>query len=51
MLPGRAHDDGDALARLQVRWDEVDQSFHLLRQVADELAGLPGDGRPATVPV
>jgi formate hydrogenlyase subunit 5 len=29
---------GDALDRLWVRWDEVGQSFHLLRQVADELA-------------
>ena len=32
---------GDALARLLVRWDEVRQSFHLLRQVADELAEAP----------
>ncbi|HTS95848.1 MAG TPA: NADH-quinone oxidoreductase subunit C [Streptosporangiaceae bacterium] len=32
---------GDALARLEVRWDEVAQSFHLLRQVADELAEAP----------
>jgi formate hydrogenlyase subunit 5 len=29
---------GDALDRLRVRWDEVGQSFHLLRQVSDELA-------------
>jgi formate hydrogenlyase subunit 5 len=29
--------DGDALARLRVRWEEVRQSFHLLRQAADEL--------------
>ena len=35
---------GDALARLRVRWDEVGQSFHLLRQVADEL-GDAGTGR------
>ena len=28
---------GDALARLRVRWEEVRQSFHLLRQAADEL--------------
>jgi formate hydrogenlyase subunit 5 len=34
---------GDALDRLRVRWDEVSQSFHLLRQVADELAEA-GDG-------
>jgi Ni,Fe-hydrogenase III large subunit len=32
---------GDALARLRVRWDEVAQSFHLLRQVADELGEAP----------
>ncbi len=34
---------GDALDRLRIRWDEVGQSFHLLRQVADELAEA-GDG-------
>jgi len=32
---------GDALDRLWVRWDEVAQSLHLLRQVADELADAP----------
>ncbi len=32
------HDGGDALARLRLRWEEVGQSFHLLRQAADELA-------------
>ena len=50
MRPARFHDTGDALARLMIRWDEAEQSFHLLRQVADELAGLPGDGWPAAVP-
>ena len=39
---------GDALARLRVRWDEVRQSFHLLRQAADELADA-GEG-PLAVP-
>jgi len=34
---------GDALARLRVRWEEVRQSFHLLRQAADELGDV-GDG-------
>ena len=34
---------GDALARLRVRWEEVRQSFHLLRQAADKL-GDAGDG-------
>jgi Ni,Fe-hydrogenase III large subunit len=38
---GRARSGGDALARLRVRWDEVAQSFHLLRQAADELDELP----------
>jgi Ni,Fe-hydrogenase III large subunit len=42
------HRDGDALARLRLRWDEVRQSFHLLRQAADELADA-GDG-PLRVP-
>jgi formate hydrogenlyase subunit 5 len=35
--------DGDALARLEVRADEIAASFHLLRQTADELAEV-GDG-------
>lgn len=33
--PGPAHIDGDAMARLRVRWDEVVESFDLLRQVLD----------------
>jgi formate hydrogenlyase subunit 5 len=51
----REHSDGDALARLAVRWDEVGQSFDLLKQAARELAQAsegplalpcePGDGR------
>jgi Ni,Fe-hydrogenase III large subunit len=36
--PAKPHTVGDALARLRVRWEEVDQSFRLLRQVADDLA-------------
>jgi formate hydrogenlyase subunit 5 len=36
--PAKPHTAGDALARLRVRWEEVDQSFRLLRQVADDLA-------------
>jgi formate hydrogenlyase subunit 5 len=44
--PGH-HTDGDALARLRVRWDEVRQSFHLIRQAADELG--EGAGRPLQV--
>jgi Ni,Fe-hydrogenase III large subunit len=36
--PARAHRAGDALARLRVRWEEVDQSFGLLRSATAELA-------------
>jgi len=49
--------DGDALARLEVRADEVATAFHLIRQAADELAEAgagplrtdcePADGRAA----
>jgi Ni,Fe-hydrogenase III large subunit len=35
--PGRAHSAGDAMARLRVRWEEVDSSFGLLRRAADDL--------------
>ena len=44
----RPHSGGDALTRLRVRWDEVRQSFHLLRQAADELA--EADESPLRVP-
>ncbi len=44
------HPGGDALARLQVRWDEVAQSFHLLRQVADELSEAAGPLRASCEP-
>jgi Ni,Fe-hydrogenase III large subunit len=44
VLPlGPAHAAGDAMARLRVRWDEVDQSFRLLRQVADDMAERSSD--------
>ena len=39
----REHGSGDALERLRLRFDEVHQSFHLLRQAADEL-GDASDG-------
>jgi len=39
----RAHQAGDALVRLRVRWEEVDQSFGLLRSAADNLAERTGD--------
>jgi formate hydrogenlyase subunit 5 len=34
----REHAAGDALARLRVRWEEVDQAFGLIRQAAEELS-------------
>jgi Ni,Fe-hydrogenase III large subunit len=37
------HSGGDALARLRLRWDELRQSFHLLRQAADELRETSSD--------
>jgi formate hydrogenlyase subunit 5 len=43
MPPVRPRAAGDALARLRVRWDEVDQSFGLLRQVAEDLAERSSD--------
>jgi formate hydrogenlyase subunit 5 len=36
--PAAAHHAGDALARLRVRWEEVDQAFGLIRQAADDLS-------------
>jgi formate hydrogenlyase subunit 5 len=39
--PARAHSAGDALARLRVRWEEVDQSFRLLQLAADDLPERP----------
>jgi Ni,Fe-hydrogenase III large subunit len=36
--PGRAHSAGDAMARLRVRWEEVDSSFGLLRRAVDDLS-------------
>ena len=43
ILPGEPHVAGDALARLRVRAAEVGQSFHLIRQAADELAETGGE--------
>jgi formate hydrogenlyase subunit 5 len=40
--PVPAHSAGDALARLQVRWAEVAQSFRLIRQAVDEISEHPG---------
>jgi formate hydrogenlyase subunit 5 len=41
--PAPAHLAGDALARLRVRWEEVDQSFRLLQQLADDMPERGGD--------
>jgi Ni,Fe-hydrogenase III large subunit len=42
-LPDRLpHDEGDAMDRLQVRWDEVSGAMGLLRRAGEELAG-PGE--------
>jgi formate hydrogenlyase subunit 5 len=41
--PARAHAAGDALARLRVRWEEVDSSFGLLRSATADLSERTGD--------
>jgi formate hydrogenlyase subunit 5 len=41
--PGRTHAAGDALVRLRVRWEEVEQSFGLLRRAAALLAERTSD--------
>ena len=43
-----AHAAGDALARLRVRWEEVEQAFGLIQQAAEDLAERAGD--PAQLP-
>jgi len=46
----RSRPEGDALARLEVRVDEIADSFHLLRQTADELAEAGGPLRSECAP-
>jgi len=41
-MAASSREAGDALARLEVRIDEIASSFHLLRQAADELAEAGG---------
>jgi formate hydrogenlyase subunit 5 len=41
--PAPVHTTGDALARLRVRWDEVDQAFALIRRAAEDLADRTTD--------
>ena len=43
VAPARPRTAGDALARLRVRWEEVDQSFALLRSAAAGLSERTGD--------
>jgi Ni,Fe-hydrogenase III large subunit len=40
--PARQHSTGDAMARLQVRVDEIAESFRLVRQAAAQLPERPG---------
>jgi formate hydrogenlyase subunit 5 len=42
LLQAAPEPDGDALARLRIRWTEAGQAFHLLRQAADELGDAAG---------
>ena len=44
--PGRPHAAGDAMARLRVRWEEVDQSFGLLRRAAEDLSAERAADQP-----
>jgi Ni,Fe-hydrogenase III large subunit len=41
--PAPVRAEGDALARLRVRWQEVDQAFGLIRRAADDLTERAGD--------
>jgi formate hydrogenlyase subunit 5 len=41
--PAPAHTAGDAMARLRVRWEEVDQAFGLIRQAAEDLPERAAD--------
>jgi formate hydrogenlyase subunit 5 len=43
VAPAPAHAAGDALARLRVRWEEVDQAFGLLGQAAEALPERSAD--------
>jgi formate hydrogenlyase subunit 5 len=44
--PAPAHSAGDALARLRVRWEEVDQAFGLIRQAAEALSAERAADQP-----
>jgi Ni,Fe-hydrogenase III large subunit len=46
--PAPVQAEGDALARLRVRWEEVDHAFGLIRRAAEDLAERGGD--PARLP-
>ncbi len=40
----RDHETGDAMARLRVRWEEVAQSFQLIKDAAGQLRAVDSDG-------
>ncbi|MGD0874460.1 MAG: NADH-quinone oxidoreductase subunit C [Acidimicrobiales bacterium] len=42
--PAETSEDGDALARQQIRLDEITTSFHLIREALDELGEEDADG-------
>jgi formate hydrogenlyase subunit 5 len=44
--PAPAHTAGDALARLRVRWEEVDQAFGLIGQAAEDLSAERATDQP-----
>jgi Ni,Fe-hydrogenase III large subunit len=44
------HDEGDALARLRVRWDEVDAAAALIRRACDRLLTVSDTAVVAPVP-
>jgi Ni,Fe-hydrogenase III large subunit len=39
VAPGQGHTEGDALARLRVRWEEADQAFRLIEHAVSQLPG------------
>ncbi|GAB3366119.1 MULTISPECIES: hydrogenase large subunit [Amycolatopsis] len=47
--PGPRRSDGDAMARLRVRWDEVAESFDLLAQIVELLGDRPDETLAAPV--
>ena len=44
------HHEGDALARLRVRWDEIDAAAALIRQACEKLLTVPDEPLTVAVP-